>query len=214
MPTAYRVEARYTARGQRDVSGFHVRISESAPLSDVGMAALLDAVDTALTTTFRAMLMTTDQLVEWAVKREPDPTNPSDLAEGISKTKNLAGTSSISGDLLPPECCLVLSFKTQTLSRSSRGHMFLPPAFASTHVQGEQFSSSSATYTTAQAFRDALDTIRGGGGFNITTPAFTAPLIVYSKTRRRRGEDPWVFDVTSTAVRNRVHWLRSRASSN
>lgn len=193
------------------MTGFHVRISDSSILSDVGMGSLLDAVDTALTTSFRAMLRTTDTLTEWAVKREPDPTVPSDIPEGRSKIKNLAGSTVISGNLAPPELCLVCSVKTSVLSRSARGHMFLPPAFAATHIIDDTVDAASATYTTAQAFRDALDTIRGGGGFTSTTPAFTAPLVVYSKTRRGRGLSPWVFDATSTSVRNRSHWLRSRS---
>lgn len=211
MPTAYRIEARYTARGQKMVTGFHVRISDASLLTDVGMGALLDAVDTALTTPFRAMLMTSDQLNEWSAKREPDPTDSADIPEGRSKIKNVAGTSSISGNLAPPELCLVCSFKTGVLSRSARGHCFLPPVFAATHVIGDTVDSASASYTTAQAFRDALDTIRAGNGFHVTTPAFDAPLVVYSKTRRRRSEDPWLFDVTSESVRNRTHWLRSRS---
>lgn len=211
MPTAYRVEARYVARGQRCVTGFHCRISDASILTDIGMGSLLDAVDTALTTTFRAMLRTSDTLTEWAVKREPDPTDAGDIPEGRSKIKNLAGTSAISGNLAPPEMCLVCSVKTSVLSRSARGHMFLPPIFAATHVIDDTVDAASASYTTAQNFRDALDTIRGSGGFTSGSPSFTAPLVVYSKTRRRRGQSPWLFDATSTSVRNRSHWLRSRS---
>jgi hypothetical protein len=215
VPTAHRVAVKTAgARGQQIVNVFHLRVDESAPFADVSHEMILDVLEDNLVPKYRAMLATGDTLEELAISVEPDPTVPGDTVSGTTRAIGLVGTRSASGPYVPQELCAVLSLKTNTLGRSFRGHMFLPPVYEEQFsTGGEAFDTAGSYWIACAAFRtELLNGFGGGAWWSLPPGEWEAPLVVYSKTRRARAQDPWMTDVESITLRSPVHYLRSRGN--
>ena len=81
---------------------------------------------------------------------------------------------------------------------------------ASSSLTGsETIDPSSAYYIAMQAFAGDLETEHTIG----TVVEHSMRFVVYSHTRRARGDSQYWFRVTSAVPRARPTWLRSRTSS-
>ncbi len=198
-----RVAFRCTAsNGDPYQTGFALRLLNE--LGDSTLQEVADAVDTALTTAFRALMYTGEILTDIHVRSLPAG---GAIPEQYSKTKNLAGTRTASNSSEPRGLVPVISLNTTAAIRSGRGWMFLPNIIDSSVISSGLLQTSGAYWTAIATFGDALLGLSGDNA----GPG-TVQVAVYSATRRSRGFSPFIFDVTSYTRRQKVHWLRSRSN--
>lgn len=158
-------------------------------------------------------LMTTGaKLTAARVRQELHPTS-TDVPLAADKVLNVAGTRTFSGDQLPFAACLWIGDRTGVPLRSARGGTHLPPATIPADLDSfGRWDSTSTYWTSALAYAaarlDALEDVIGPG----PTPGGDLNPIVYSRTRRGRGDTPYVFAVTQCVPSQDVRWLRRRAN--
>lgn len=126
---------------------------------------------------------------------------------------NVAGAGTgLAGAVTAPHALVpVIDLVTKTHSRSARGWCMLPGPCASlfTSGLGDQWDTSSGMVLAYQAFAALLDDTVAFGG--IGTGHYNP--VVYSRTRRQRGNTPYTFQVTSAHLNPQVRWLRRRTTS-
>ena len=213
MPQLYRAAYVSThSSGVRYVNTFHVVArSQEFTTGDESAAGVRDALHTALTTKYRALLGT-DVQVETIVVREelaPGDTTPPDEA---STTINLAGTFALTTDRNPPALCTLATFYTNAAVRSGHGRMFLPssPQPADLDTNGSWQTNRAYWTTTLPAFLNELKAEHTTGNQGA---GHTLSQVVYSRTRRAAADPFHYFDVTSYTVRQLAHFLRSRTTA-
>lgn len=211
MPTVHRLALISSITQPADVvSTLHLRVEESAPFASVSHADLLDAVVDGLVPEYRAMLHSSASLDEIRISVEPDPSDPGDVPVGESRAVGLAGTRALTGNIGPVELCGCVALKTQLLGRSFRGHVYGTPIMATGQIAAEELLSMTSGYGLALSnFADAIESGIEGGDFWTGIP-FEIAFVVYSRTRRARGQSPWMSDITAAIPRNAVYYLRSR----
>lgn len=123
-----------------------------------------------------------------------------------------AGTL-IGGDgKLPNPLSAVVDLHTDVASRSSRGWLMLPGSVNSADMDGSGKWSAAGDYRTAcVAFANLLDD-------NIQhdvagVHAWHLQPVIYSRTRRKRGQDPYYFFVHSAIVKQDPRWVNRRRTS-
>lgn len=147
------------------------------------------------------------KLVRARVREEVDPAGD-DIGEIAEEGLNLSGTNgSETGDRLPSAMCIWLSYKTATASRSARGGTHLPPEMDADHLDSSGLWDSTIVtgaswLALAASILDTLDDVFDATG--------DINPVVYSRTRRSRGQSPYVFPITSVSISSRPRWLRRR----
>lgn len=147
-------------------------------------------------------LPTTITVDELAV-RELYSNTPYVAAVSLNDTGQVAA-----GTAFPREMVRVLTFRTDVATRSGRGRQFLPtPQTAGSLSSAENYVTSGTWFSNLEAYRDKLlaghDMAYGTGGL------LEAHLSVRVHSRVKNTD----YDVTSILIRQRAHWLRSRASA-
>lgn len=101
----------------------------------------------------------------------------------------------------------VIDLHTETRSRSARGWLKMPSPLVNTNLSGDTWHSGYVALL--QSFAALLD-----NSFDIGDPPFNTHVnpMVYSRTRRKRAEEPWVFRVKTATVNPQARWQRSRLS--
>jgi hypothetical protein len=195
----------------RDIANvFHVKADPILLADERSADDVADDVWSWLGTAYKAVLATEGTVLTVTVVEDVlDPVVT--LPATAQKVVNEAGTLSTPNNL-PVELTMHMKFTTGVPLRGAVGGMFLPPPLASTFLSsdGLSFLTSGAYWTAAGTL---ASTLLSGHDWNATTtPAGHESLIVYSRTRRQRGETNYFFDVNA-AVRNPLPtWLRSRVS--
>lgn len=120
----------------------------------------------------------------------------------------LPGTGTAGAEDLPRELVPILNLRTDTVSRSARGHIFLCSPGDKTKLVARDWQ---------QAYIDAVYApfaakLSSSYDLGAVTPTHMHPVI-YSRTRHQRSEDPYTFQVVSAALKVRPTWLRSRATT-
>jgi len=119
----------------------------------------------------------------------------------------LAGTLTGAGDWLPEGLVPLINIHTDTRSRSARGWVHMPNPRYSNFISNNVWSGG--VNTALDAFAAKLDDSFDLGA---VFPTHVNP-VVYSRTRRSRGEDPFTFRVTGATARRTVAFLRSRMTT-
>jgi len=132
---------------------------------------------------------------------------PPDVAVGGTFAVNALGTLATANQFLSRGTCLGVNIHTATRSRSARGFVHLAGCLSSSYAGGQTLGG--AYLTAAQAFAALLD---NSFDLGVVLPTHVNP-VVYSRTRRARGESPYTFQVTSATVSPVVRYLRSRDST-
>jgi hypothetical protein len=213
MPTIHRVAIESTmASGAEVVNTFHLRVDEALPFEGVTSEQILDQLEDQLIPTYRILHLNTTTVERIRLATEKDPLNPADVSVGGVRELGVPGGMTVPGGTnAPRELCLVASLRSGLLGRSFRGHMFLPPMNDADDCDGELINANATYYGAALGLAEVLRLMRDDQSFfNLFAP--TVGLVVYSRTRRLRGLEPWFTPVTAVAVTRRLHWLRSRAS--
>jgi len=144
------------------------------------------------------------------VVEEVSPTSD-DIPEQSEEALALVGTLGAPGsDLVPPAMSVWHKFTTATPSRSSRGGTHVPPYQSASALGTTGEWATSGTPWTAQlalaaAILDAMEDV-------FQTTGDVNPVI-YSRTRRARGQSPFVFALTGVSPSSKVRWVRRRDNS-
>lgn len=182
------------------MTGFAVRKNNETGGSSLSQVA--DAVDTALTTAFRALMAVGETFVDIYVVDLGVTAPPSQFV----KSKNLAGTRSTPDAKEGQGLCPVLSLQTNVASRSARGWMFLPNIISSDQVNAGFILTAGSLWTALGTFGSALVGLAGdSAGPGTVDPG------VWSQRRFDQALSPYFFPLTATLRRQKVHWLRSRS---
>lgn len=132
---------------------------------------------------------------------------PPDTAVQGSKHVGLNGSIIGSGTGLPRGLVPIINLHTDTVSRNARGHICMPSPLDNSFLVGNNWSSGMIAALDALAAK--LD-----DSFDLGTIIIThVNPVIYSRTRRVRGQSPWTFRVTSASTNHVPHWLRSRMTS-
>lgn len=200
------------ATGVRYVNTFHVVARPGFDGSEASSAAVRDALHTALTTKYRAVLPTDVTVQSLVVREELAPTD-SGVPDEASQTIGLAGTLALSGDRLPIPLCALATFYTNAAVRSGHGRMFLPNPGQAANLQSTSlWDTGTAWFGTAlPAFLNELKANHSAAIAGHSDA--TCSQVIYSRTRRGRGDAAYYFDVVSYVVRQQAHWLRSRMTA-
>jgi hypothetical protein len=201
-----------TAAGVQIVNTWHVAAYDQIfTTSGESAAAVRDALNTALTTKYRALLATDTNLLALVVREELAPTD-TNVPDEASATIGLAGTQAIGTDRPPPALCLLSTFYTNAAIRSGHGRMFLPGSCNAGALDANGNWQATGTWwtTTVPAFLTELKASHSTGSGNA---GHDLRQVVYSRTRRGDGRPGYYFDVQSYNMRQKAHWLRSRMTS-
>jgi hypothetical protein len=130
-----------------------------------------------------------------------------DLGAAGSHIVNQDGTFSSGSSTIPHALAAVVNLHTATRSKSARGWCMMPSPLVAAALATDLWTG---TYLTAlQTLAALLDNSFDMGTIDITH----VNPVVYSGTRRKRGEEPWTFRVTSSTVNPQTRWLKSRLSN-
>lgn len=213
----YRCAFRYHEGGREMVNTFHlgVQLEDLVTWGFTGAPSpeeVADEVSSHLTTKFRAILTTGAVLHDLTVMDEQDPLDPGAAREGHVKSLELAGTRAESNRDQPLEMCGVATLRTGKIGRSFRGRMFLPPVVSESAVTTTTFTTAGDYWLACIAFLNDFIPSFGGGSVwsTLFIDSWHASPVVYSRTRRARGEDQWANVVDSFRLNRAPHWLRSR----
>lgn len=172
-------------------------------------ADVLDAVDTHLTTLYRACLPVGNLLDSLEAREEVMPGSGA-VPLSASKVKGVAGTLATPDTKLSDAATLILKLRSDAAIRSARGYLAMPSPKASGNLDATaKWSTVGGFWTAIQAFAAALDDVLSTGG------AFPASLnpVVYSRTRRSRGLSPFTFQMVEAIPNPAQRWRRSRTTT-
>lgn len=218
MATVWRfeLEALNLKTLQSQLSTAHVQTDVTIGEDEPSGADVLDIILDHFSTTghdlvdITTALYSSCRLTEARVREELHPTS-SDIASVSTEALSLPGLNVDSGDVTPDGLCPWIFFHTPFASRSARGGTHLPGPFNANILDtlgrwdttGGWWGSVSAC---ANAFADHMEnTLAASGDLN---------WVVYSRTRRGRGQSPWTFKLDDAGVRIQPRWLRRRMLPN
>lgn len=194
---------------QQTSNTFHIfNPSAGAPPDVTELTTLATQLASQLTTVYRAMLVTTATLDDIVCKSVNLP-GGSDIPGEATSTINQAGTRTIAGTAMPKALCALVALRVPAATRRFRGHMFMPPAFNSGSVAGNNLDTSNAYYTAVVAYAAELakGTPTGAGWTGSSLSHYQ--LVVYSPTQAAAAL-PYTGLVQAVVVRLHVSFLRSR----
>lgn len=210
MSRILRVTFHWSGLGQNGATSFHYRQRPDAPLDilQVDVDTALTALGDNLKTPFKNMLATDFTLNE--ITGVTEEALPSAIPFTGAYPVNLSGTRSHTDDRLPLGLSALVAIRTHAAVRGGSGRFWAPPPIGSIALGGgHTWDHTQAYWLNVKAFCDALmRTISAGDWFSLGGTRLD--LVVYSRTRRLRGDAVYAFDASSYAIRDEPHWLRSR----
>lgn len=212
MATVYRCSFSSTATGNvQVVNTFHVVVRKDNPLGgEAGIDSVRDALMTALKTKYKSVLASLITLDSFMVREEVDPAGAAIPATSFVNIGEV-GTRSSGNNDAPLSLTMLAKLQSNAAVRSGHGRIFMPPPLDHGAMRnGRDWDPLSSYWLTCKAFLDelVLDHSVGGIGFESTISP-----VIYSRTRRARGDDNYYFDVSGYTIRSAPHWLRSRSTA-
>jgi hypothetical protein len=200
----------HQATGQTISNTVHVfDIGLNNPPDVPTLQGLADEFWTWIAATYLATVHSSSTVDQVTSKQVMDPLikqSPLEAAHIV----NLPGTHAPAGTQAPNSLCGVLAIKTQLASRRGRGHLFLPPAVASTAFSGDILNQADPYYTNCVAFATRLQA--GCGPSQTWTGSHLSQwqLCIYSRAAALLAQ-PSVAQATACVVKPKAYWLRSRS---
>lgn len=210
----FTAEAENLLNGQKQV--VHIHYQTDVPLvgSEPSAADVLDFILDHFSTAghnmsiFAGSMFSPAKLTRAVVREELDPSSGA-IPAVAEETLSIVGTQALgAADATPSGLTIWLAFRTGTASRSARGgtHWFGPynvnmlDSVGKWDTAGGVFLNLGSTATViAQSMSNVFDST---GDIN---------PVVYSRTRRGRGQSPFVFPITAVPVSSEPRWLRRRS---
>lgn len=191
----YRMALESTFQGQTYVNIFHFRmVAQSAgaiPPNALGLQnewQSLIGVGNSMQTRYQLLIPNQVQIARMVIR---NLANPSDNVEAVV---NIPGSRGV-GDITPPQCCALISWRTATTGRRHRGRSFIGPVREADNTDGQLVTS----YITAlQSFIDGMAT------------RFATSQILYQHVVYTRVLDTGL-SVTSAIIRTGIKTQRRRA---
>jgi hypothetical protein len=175
------------------------RVAFNSHTEDVACATVVNikATPADLVTTPSAETVA-DNIVDWLASPYRAMLSTRDLLLGATYNMDL-------------QICAWAKTKTNAAVRGGHGGFFGTPAvdeaaFGGTHGQ---IATGNAYYLAVRAFADAL---LAGHDMGVLGADGHLSYVIYSRTRRFRGDDQYYFDGQSVTIDLRPHFLRSRKS--
>ena len=206
-PHYWRVQFIANMQGQAMVTTIAVKDDPTAPLGpNLSATEVADEVDTWLGALY-ALMVTIDGSLE-SIKVTEIPEEFSAIRSAAEKSVARAGGRDNSGDQLPDGVVAWNKVSTAAAIRSGHGGWFSLPAVRRLNLATTGLFDTGTTFWTSQTnFNNAL---LAGHDYGPLGADGHLSMVLYSETRHRRGDDTFLFDVTSISRNARVHWLRSR----
>lgn len=141
------------------------------------------------------------------VTEEKDPLDPTAARAQWTSGTAIAGTKTVSGDLLPPQCQVLVKLVTDRIGRRNTGRIWLGGSVAESDQANGIWTAGylAGIATIMNAIPKQPDLVTGP---SIGTHA---NWCIYSRTARAANQTPYASHVQSYSVRSLVHSLRTRA---
>lgn len=158
---------------------------------------------------FLSAMWANNELTHTRVREEVAP-GSDDIPEIFEHDKTGVGTrGTVSTDMLPIELCVWLKNTTGSVGRSARGGFHMPPQLAPADLDslgGWQSSVLAGNLDVVEAaVVDELNDV-----FPEELGNASLIPVIYSRTRRARGQSPYTFQITACAAQGHARWLRRR----
>lgn len=211
MSDVWRCSYESTRSGVTLVNTFHVVARPTSPLDNYSADTVRDVLHAALTTKYRAVASTDTTVQSLTVREELTP-GSTDIPRESVQTIGLAGTRAVADTNLPASMTLLATIRTNAAVRSGHGRVFLLPPVEQAALTGSAiWRTTNAYWLNAITFMAEL--ISDHTHTTLGVPDGSIDPVIYSRTRRERGDANYYFDVTAYVLRPAPHWLRSRATA-
>jgi len=209
----FEVVAFNSLSGQEQVSSLHyqtdVPVAGSEPSGTTVLNQLLEHYSSSAhnLSIFRACAYSACTFTECRVRQEVEWWN-GEIGSVATESIGLSGTlGSVGTSATPSGLCPWISLKADVASRSARGGLHLPGPFSALALGGDGSWNTGGTLyaninTLATSIEDALEDVFGGTG--------DINPVIYSPTRRRRGQSPFAFQVADARPSSEPRYLRRR----
>jgi hypothetical protein len=195
--------------GVQIVNTFHVKADGGPLVAAPSPAQVRDAMYDAFHAKYKNLLSDNVTWQTITVTEEVDP-NTSEIPATSVKNIGEPGNRAIANTKLAGGLCIVAKTVTGAAVRSGHGRLFLPPAYTDGEVaQGGNWYALGQYWAQAKIF---LDELMESHDWDALTDGHLYPC-VYSRTRRRRGDEGYYFRIDDYVMRIKQHFLRSRMSA-
>jgi hypothetical protein len=198
------------ADGTTIVNTGHFKVENiNTGINDPSPATVGDDLWSKIGAKYRALLGTNAVVHSMTILEELAPDDTS-IPRLYIKSLELAGTRTPPATVLQAAMCVMAKYNTNAPVRGAIGKMFLPPILSSADlISGGKVDLTLTFGVACIAFANEWATTSPHGtGLD---EYHTVP-VVYSRTRRRRGEPFYYFGITSATVSPLERWLDRRAS--
>lgn len=211
MAKIWRATFLYTLDGQSCGLGAHWQFDGDTGSDEPDAHSIADKLDTHMSTAVKACIRESGILTSLRVLEETDP-NGDDVPDSYEKGLNLQGTyfSGTEGDQ-PDELCAVIHRRTAAAVRGAKGWVFTPSPLGGATIHNGLWDTGSVPWGLWSTLADRFDEVLDYTG-TVPNPSGKLRPIVYSRTRRRRGVEPYTFNVTSSVLDRKPRWLRSHGN--
>jgi len=198
-----------TMQGQQFASTFAFKFDPTAPLApDIDAHRMADEIDTWLGALY-ALMVTVDGTLD-TIKVTTIPAAYTDVRDVYEKNVARAGGRDNSGDQLPDGMVAWNKASTSVALRGAHGGWFSLPAVRRLNLTSAGVFDTGTTFWTSQTnFNNALT---AGFDYGPLGADGHASYVIYSRTRHKRAESSYLWDVSGISRSSRPHWLRSRDS--
>lgn len=186
---------------------FHLAVDAYIGGTDPNGKKVADMVASKMALTYRGLLDVGSTLQSVDSREEVLP--PAIPGSGSSVTSAGVGSRTTADTLLATPLCGLITMHTDSAVRGGVGRTFGPPVIVSAALGANGTIPAGGTYGSPLAgFATVLSNgIESGSWW---TGGWVGKLIVYSRTRHKRGDPNYWFTVTSCVAKTDQHWLRSR----
>lgn len=144
-----------------------------------------------------------------------DPNQPSQVPSAGSHSVQSPGLHAGSNVDLPPRIGGMVQWRTGNVGRSFTGRFFCPPLENSTEIAADLITAGGAYSTAVNLFTGTVldGSLSGGGSWgSLWTDTWHGYFGVYSPTRHKRGEAPFLSRITGATYKRHLAYLSSRDS--
>lgn len=202
-----RVVLRASSGSDQQVQTFHYSaIDASFPSHDNDMQELADRIRDDVRTYQRARYTNAWTIDPVLVVEEIDPLNPTATRASWTSGSAVAGTKSLSSQLLPTGLCPLVALKSDSLGRRYNGRVFLGGSWAEGDNLNGNVESDWVGFISAE-----FDNVPKQPDLATGVSLANCHWVIYSRTARAANQTPYTADVTSFVVRSPFHYLRNRA---
>lgn len=198
-----------TLNGQDWVSHVHYRTDVHTGYGEPDAATVLDKVQSHYSSSghnlskWLGTFLSAGELQYARVYQEVETWN-GEIATTAEETHSFAGTASgASTDADSSATCAWIALSTGFASRNFRGGTHIPSPISVTAVQSGRFRTDSGWWANLQTLGDAIID-------SIDLTEYDLNPVIYSRTRRRRGQSPYAQDLSAYAVSREPRFIRRR----